>query len=113
MQRGTQTYTLRRRQTKRLAAEPLRMTGWNYPKPGGDPDRVLQALKDQQPLDLPELAVRCWRMFPERFGVTACGLSFPDVNKVLTQLVGKRGLVNRGFVTKNGRLYSVEASNGV
>lgn len=49
-----------------------------------------------------DLAVAAWRLWPKRFGMKGYEKYHPDLNAVLTYLVGKRGMV------ASGRLRRVE-----
>lgn len=68
-----------------------------------------------------ELAVEVWSMDPDSFGLEGFTKMYPDCNKVNSYIMGKRGLVHRGYliklapklyrVTKDGRC-KVEKAQG-
>jgi hypothetical protein len=76
---------------------------------------VLVARKLRQPFTAEELTVAAFEGYPLMFGLaepgrTAPNYRYPDHNKVLTALHGKRGLVARGELEKVGpNLYRVKA----
>lgn len=55
-----------------------------------------------------ELTVEAWRAWPESFRLGCDGLDHPDALKVSYTLMGKRGLIGTGWITKIGeKQYSV------
>jgi hypothetical protein len=54
------------------------------------------------------LVVAAWRKYPRTFGLKGFEEEFPDSNKVLSSLMGEKGLVKRGWLLKVGqKLYSL------
>lgn len=48
-----------------------------------------------------ELVVRCWKMFPEEFGLQGYSEVYPDSNRVFTKIMGKRSpLRANGWLVK-------------
>ncbi len=47
------------------------------------------------------LTVEAWKANPEVFGLRWYGEIYPDHNKVVCYLYGKKGLVRQGFLKKN------------
>jgi len=48
-----------------------------------------------------ELAIAAWKKFPDSFGMEGYP-KYPDSNRVYTKLMGKKGLVGRGWLMKVG-----------
>jgi len=48
-----------------------------------------------------ELAIAAWRKFPDSFGMEGYP-KYPDSNRVYTKLMGRKGLVGRGWLMKVG-----------
>jgi hypothetical protein len=48
-----------------------------------------------------DLAIAAWEKFPDSFGMEGHS-QYPDSNRVYTKLMGKRGLVGRGWLVKVG-----------
>ena len=46
------------------------------------------------------LAVWSWKEYPTTFGLKGYECDYPDFNKVITNIMGERGLVRRGWLTK-------------
>jgi hypothetical protein len=49
-----------------------------------------------------DLVVRCWEKFPDAFGLQGYADRFPDANRVLTNIMGGKGLRGKGWVRKIG-----------
>jgi len=47
-----------------------------------------------------DLVVRAWEMYPDTFGLA--GYDYPDSNRVLTNIMGTKGLRGKGWVQKVG-----------
>jgi hypothetical protein len=77
------------------------------------PEKILlAALKLEQegksPFSAESIVVAAWQEFPRTFGLKGYADQYPDSNKVLSSLMGQRGLVQRGFLNKMGqKLYSL------
>jgi hypothetical protein len=55
-----------------------------------------------------ELVVAAWQRFPRPFGLKGFAEQHPDANKVLTGLMGEKGIVRRGWLVKMGqKLYAL------
>lgn len=68
------------------------------------------ALEDQgrTPFTAEELTVAAWQRFPRAFGLRGFVEQHPDTNKVLTSLMGEKGMVRRGWLAKMGqKLYAL------
>src|SRR6266436_2759849 len=54
------------------------------------------------------LLVASWQKFPKSFGLKGYSDQYPDSNKVLSSIMGERGLARRGWLSKMGqKLYSL------
>lgn len=61
---------------------------------------ICQAARElPQPFTLAQLVVACWRKAPQRFALAGFP-EYPDTQRVLPALCGKRGLVARGLLRK-------------
>lgn len=49
-----------------------------------------------------DLVVRCWERFPDTFGLQGYSAKFPDSNRVLTNIMGMKGLRGKGWLRKVG-----------
>jgi hypothetical protein len=49
-----------------------------------------------------DLVVRCWEKFSDTFGLQGYADRFPDSNRVLTNIMGGKGLRGKGWVKKIG-----------
>lgn len=55
-----------------------------------------------------DLVVKAWREYPETFGLKGYADSYPDSNKVLSSVMGAKGLISHGYLVKKGKkLYAV------
>lgn len=62
----------------------------------------------QVPFSAEALIVASWQKSPKTFGLKGYADQYPDSNKVLTSVMGKKGLANRGWLAKMGqKLYSL------
>lgn len=62
----------------------------------------------QSPFSAESLIVACWQKFPRTFGLKGYTDLYPDSNKVLSSIMGERGLARRGWLVKMGqKLYSL------
>lgn len=77
------------------------------------PEKILLAavqLEDegQAPFSAEALIVAAWQKFPKTFGLKGYADLYPDSNKVLTSIMGEKGLARRGWLAKMGqKLYSL------
>lgn len=54
------------------------------------------------------LIVASWKRFPKTFGLKGYADQYPDSNKVLSSIMGERGLAKRGWLVKIGKkVYSM------
>lgn len=62
----------------------------------------------QSPFSAEALIVACWQKFPRTFGLKGYAELYPDSNKILSSIMGERGLARRGWLAKMGqKLYSL------
>src|SRR5207237_3082659 len=62
----------------------------------------------QSPFSAEALIVACWQKFPRTFGLKGYTDLYPDSNKVLSSIMGERGLTRRGWLVKMGqKLYAL------
>jgi hypothetical protein len=63
------------------------------------------ALEDtgQSPFSAEALIVSAWQKFPQAFGLKGYADQYPDSNKVLSSIMGEKGLAKRGWLIKMGQ----------
>jgi hypothetical protein len=77
------------------------------------PEKILLAAwqleeKGQSPFSAEALIVASWQKFPRTFGLKGFADQYPDSNKVLSCIMGERGLARRGWLSKMGqKLYAL------
>src|SRR5260370_26468065 len=77
------------------------------------PEKILLAasqLEDegQSPFSAESLIVTSWLKFPRTFGLKGYADQYPDSNKVLSSIMGEKGLARRGWLVKMGqKLYAL------
>jgi hypothetical protein len=77
------------------------------------PEKILLAArlleeKGQSPFSAEALIVASWQKFPRTFGLKGFTDQYPDSNKVLSCIMGERGLARRGWLSKMGqKLYAL------
>ena len=77
------------------------------------PEKILLAAYQleeagQSPFSAEALIVAVWQKNPRTFGLKGYAEQYPDSNKVLTSLMGEKGLARRGWLNKMGqKLYSL------
>jgi len=77
------------------------------------PEKILLAasqLEDegQSPFSAESLIVTAWLKFPRTFGLKGYADQYPDSNKVLSSIMGEKGLARRGWLVKMGqKLYAL------
>src|SRR3954468_13866979 len=85
----------------------------NHLADGTLPEKILLAashLEDQgqSPFSAEALIVSAWQKYPQTFGLKGYEGSYPDSNKVLSGIMGEKGLPRRGWMVKVGqKLYSL------
>ena len=77
------------------------------------PEKILltaHQLEDegQSPFSAEALIVASWQKFPKTFGLKGYTDQYPDSNKVLSSIMGEKGLARRGWLVKMGqKLYAL------
>lgn len=77
------------------------------------PEKILLAAESldqvgQSPFSAEALIVASWKKFPKTFGLKGYAESYPDSNKILSSLMGEKGLAKRGWLVKMGqKLYAL------
>jgi hypothetical protein len=77
------------------------------------PEKILLAAdqlekEGQSPFSAEALIVASWQKFPKTFGLKGYTDLYPDSNKVLSSIMGVKGLTSRGWLLKMGqKLYSL------
>ena len=77
------------------------------------PEKILLAayhleLEGQSPFSAEAIIVAAWQKFPRTFGLKGYTDLYPDSNKVLTSIMGAKGLPTRGWLVKMGqKLYAL------
>jgi hypothetical protein len=77
------------------------------------PEKILLAAhqleeQGQSPFSAEALIVASWKKFPRTFGLKGYVDQYPDSNKVLSSIMGERGLTRRGWLSKMGqKLYAL------
>jgi hypothetical protein len=77
------------------------------------PEKILLAAygleeQGQSPFSAEALVVAAWQKFPRTFGLKGYSDQYPDSNKILTSIMGEKGLARRGWLAKMGqKLYSL------
>ena len=77
------------------------------------PEKILLAAdhlekEGQSPFTAEALIVAAWQKFPRTFGLKGFTDQHPDSNKILSSLMGEKGLARRGWLVKMGqKLYAL------
>jgi len=77
------------------------------------PEKILLAAdqlekQGQSPFSAEALIVASWQQFPRTFGLKGYADQYPDSNKVLSSIMGVKGLARRGWLIKMGqKLYAL------
>src|SRR5207302_2671225 len=77
------------------------------------PEKILLAAdhlekQGQSPFSAESLIVAAWQQHPRTFGLKGYADQYPDSNKVLSSIMGERGLTRRGWLVKMGqKLYAL------
>jgi hypothetical protein len=77
------------------------------------PEKILLAAdqlekQGQSPFSAESLIVAAWQQYPRTFGLKGYADQYPDSNKVLSSIMGEKGLARRGWLVKMGqKLYAL------
>ncbi len=80
------------------------------------PEKILLAAhqleeEGQSPFSAEALIVASWQKFPRTFGLKGYAELYPDSNKILSSIMGEKGLARRGWLVKMGqKLYSLTSA---
>jgi hypothetical protein len=72
------------------------------------PEKILLAAdlldkEGQSPFSAEALIVASWTKFPKTFGLKGYADQYPDSNKILSSIMGEKGLARRGWLVKMGQ----------
>ena len=72
------------------------------------PEKILLAAESldkqgQSPFSAEALIVASWQKFPKTFGLKGYAELYPDSNKILSSIMGEKGLARRGWLVKMGQ----------
>ncbi len=72
------------------------------------PEKILLAAdtldkEGQSPFSAEALIVASWSKFPKTFGLKGYADQYPDSNKILSSIMGEKGLARRGWLVKMGQ----------
>src|SRR5207253_8967217 len=72
------------------------------------PEKILLAADSldklgQSPFSAEALIVASWQKFPKTFGLKGYAEHYPDSNKILSSIMGEKGLARRGWLVKMGQ----------
>jgi hypothetical protein len=72
------------------------------------PEKILLAAdsldkEGQSPFSAEALIVASWQKFPKTFGLKGYTDQYPDSNKILSSIMGEKGLARRGWLVKMGQ----------
>jgi hypothetical protein len=77
------------------------------------PEKILLAASQlesegKSPFSAEDLIVESWEKFPRTFGLKGYAEKHPDSNKILSSIMGEKGLARRGWLVKMGqKLYAL------
>jgi len=77
------------------------------------PEKIVLAAEQlekqgETPFSAEALIVAAWQKFPRTFGLKGYTDQYPDSNKVLSSIMGEKGLARRGWLVKMGqKLYNL------
>jgi hypothetical protein len=77
------------------------------------PEKILLAAdqlekQGQSPFSAEALIVAAWQQYPRTFGLKGYTELYPDSNKILSSIMGEKGLARRGWLVKMGqKLYAL------
>jgi hypothetical protein len=72
------------------------------------PEKILLAAENLEkmgnsPFTAESLIVASWQRFPSTFGLKGFTEKYPDSNKILSSIMGEKGLARRGWLVKMGQ----------
>ena len=63
---------------------------------------ALEARKKSPTFTAEDLVVQAWKLYPDTFGLSGYGDRYPDSNRVLTNIMGTKGMRGKGWLRKVG-----------
>jgi hypothetical protein len=63
---------------------------------------ALEARKRSPTFTAEDLVVEAWRLYPDTFGLSGYSDKYPDSNRVLTSIMGTKGMRGKGWLRKVG-----------
>jgi len=63
---------------------------------------ALEARKKSATFTAEDLVVQAWKLYPDTFGLSGYGDQYPDSNRVLTNIMGTKGMRGKGWLRKVG-----------
>lgn len=69
--------------------------------------------KDGEPFSAEDLVVQSWKMYPDTFGLAGYADDYPDSNRVLTNIMGSKGMRGKGWIQKVGQKQYRVTSEGL
>src|SRR5262245_25492266 len=63
---------------------------------------ALEVRKRSPTFSAEDLVVEAWKQFPDTFGLTGYAQLHPDSNRVLTNIMGTKGMRGKGWLRKVG-----------
>jgi len=73
----------------------------------------IQQRKDGEPFSAEDLVVQSWKMYPDTFGLAGYADYYPDSNRVLTNIMGSKGMRGKGWIQKVGQKKYRVTSEGI
>ena len=67
---------------------------------------ALKAREVRKTFSAEDLIVEAWRMFPDTFGLAGYSDRYPDSNRVLTNIMGTKGMRGKRWLRKVGEMPS-------
>jgi len=69
--------------------------------------------KEGEPFSAEDLVVQSWKMYPDTFGLAGYADDYPDSNRVLTNIMGSKGMRGKGWIQKVGQKQYRVTSEGI
>ena len=63
---------------------------------------ALEARKSSATFTAEDLVVSAWQLYPDTFGLSGYADQYPDSNRVLTNIMGSKGMRGKGWLRKVG-----------
>jgi hypothetical protein len=69
--------------------------------------------EEGEPFTAEDLVVWSWKEYPDTFGLAGYSKSYPDSNRILTNIMGSKGMRGKGWIRKVGEKKYKVTSKGV